>query len=98
MNAKAEGLSRRRFLRGLGIAMGVPAFESLGPVLAKSSGASPRLATTASGAPLRMAYLYIPNGVNTARWKPTGVGADYEAAETFAPLAAHRKDFQIFSH
>ena len=97
MNARPDGVNRRRFLRGLGIAMGVPALESLGPVLAKTAGASPRLATTASGAPLRMAYLYIPNGVNVDKWKPKGLGADYEAAETFAPLSSHRKDFQIFS-
>ncbi len=28
------------------------------------------LATTASAAPLRMACLYVPNGVNVAKWRP----------------------------
>ncbi|MFT6181814.1 MAG: hypothetical protein ACJA1W_004180, partial [Akkermansiaceae bacterium] len=48
------GLDRRKFLRGIGAAVGLPAMESLSPVMA----ATTDLATTAKGSPLRMAYLY----------------------------------------
>ena len=64
-------------------------------VLAAAAG--PRMAVTHSGAPLRTAFLYVPNGVNVARWKPTGEGADYQLGETLAPLAGLKEDFQMFS-
>lgn len=44
------------------------------------------LATTASGAPLRMAYLYIPNGVNVEKWK---------SGETLKPLSHLKDQFSI---
>jgi hypothetical protein len=96
MNGKISNLNRRGFLRGLGISMGLPALESFSPLLAAGVG-SRAIATTASGAPLRMAYLYLPNGVNVANWRPEGSTASYKLGETFAPLESLREDFQVFS-
>ena len=91
-------LPRRRFLRGLGISLALPALESLLPVgRALAAAAKPKLATTHSGAPLRMAFLYVPNGVNVARWRPTGEGRDYQLGETMAPLAKVKDHFQVFT-
>ena len=88
-------LSRRGFLRGIGASVGLPALESLAPVMAaevvRSAG------TTASGSPLRMAYLYVPNGVNVDHWRPKGEGAKYEMGKSFQSLEEHRKDFQIYT-
>ncbi|MDA0766981.1 MAG: DUF1552 domain-containing protein [Verrucomicrobia bacterium] len=96
MQSDFRSLNRRTFLRGLGTAMALPALESFRPLLA--AGAKARaIGTTASGAPLRMAYLYIPNGVNTAAWRPDGSTDFSKLGETFAPLEAHRQDFQVFS-
>src|SRR5688572_32768018 len=74
MNRKAEqrarALSRRHFLRGVGVSIALPALASLP---ARSALAEPAkdarrgLATTASGAPLRMAFMSIPNGVQQDR-------------------------------
>ncbi len=89
-------VNRRNFLRGLGVCLAVPAFESVLPLRALGA-ASPRLATTASGAPLRMAFLYVPNGVNRKMWRPTGVGTDYELGPSLQALAPYRQDFQIIS-
>jgi hypothetical protein len=44
-----------------------------------------------------MAFLYVPNGVNVARWRPIGEGADYELAETMKPLAGLKEQFQVIS-
>jgi len=55
------------------------------------------VATTASGAPLRMAFLYIPNGVNMDLWRPKGTTASYKLGETFKPMEALREHFQIFT-
>ncbi len=92
------GTNRRGFLRGLGAAVALPALESFRPLLAATAaGAERAIATTASGAPLRMAYLYIPNGVNMDMWRPQGSNTGYKANATFAPMEKFRDDFQIFS-
>ena len=90
-------VNRRKFLRGLGVCLALPAFESIIPVRALAAGATPQLATTATGAPMRMAFLYVPNGVNTPEWRPTGAGADYQLGSSLEPLAPFRNDFQIIS-
>ena len=95
MNAPIGISNRRGFLRGLGAAVSLPALEAFRPLMAQ--GVSRALATTESGAPLRMAYLYIPNGVNMSHWRPNGTTASYKMGSTFEPMERHRKDFQIFT-
>lgn len=93
---RAQFTSRRGFLRGFGAAVSLPAFEAFRPLLAATAAAR-EVGTTASGAPLRMAYLYIPNGVNLAKWRPDGTTEGYKMGESFAAMEKHRKDFQIFT-
>src|SRR2546425_2279970 len=90
-------LSRRRFLRGLGACVALPALESLLPARlfgAESSGVG-NLAKTASGAPLRMAYVYFPNGAIQPAWWPEGEGKDFELGRTMQPLAKVKHQLQI---
>jgi hypothetical protein len=91
-----RSLNRRQFLRGLGVCVALPALDSLAPSRALAA-AEPQLAATATGAPLRMAFLYVPNGVNVERWRPKGEGTEYELGETLQPLAEFKQDFQIFT-
>ncbi len=92
----AQLTSRRGFLRGFGAAVSLPALEAFRPLMAASTTAR-AVGTTASGAPLRMAYLYIPNGVNVEKWRPTGTASSYKMGESFGEMEKHRKDFQIFT-
>ena len=92
----AQLTSRRGFLRGFGAAVSLPALEAFRPLMAASTTAR-AVGTTASGAPLRMAYLYIPNGVNVEKWRPTGTASGYKMGESFGEMEKHRKDFQIFT-
>jgi len=89
------GLSRRHFLRGLGACIGLPAFASLPPL--RLLGASPpnAPATTATGAPLRTAFLYFPNGAIPGAWWPANEGADVELNRTLQPLEPYRGQVQI---
>ena len=96
MSSPFIGTNRRGFLRGLGASVALPALECFRPLLAASAGAK-AIGTTASGAPLRMAYLYIPNGVNLEHWRPKGSSANYKMGPTFEPMEPHRADFQIFT-
>ncbi len=37
--------------------------------------------------PVRMAFLYMPNGVNTNAWAPEGTGRDFKLSPTLQPLS-----------
>ena len=92
----ARALNRRHFLRGLGACIALPAFESLSPLKLIAAQASARgLATTATGAPLRTAFVFFPNGAIPAAWWPKGEGSAFELGATLQPLEAVRKSIQI---
>lgn len=93
-----RGLSRRHFLRGLGAAaIALPAFESLRPsrLLAGESVAAGKLAVTASGAPLRSAFIFFPNGAIPSAWWPKEEGTDFELSRTLQPLDPLKKYVQV---
>ncbi len=88
--------SRRAFLRGVGASIALPAMASLRtPGLLAAEAAASRLAVTASGAPLRTAFLFFPNGSIPKAWWPEQTGADYTLSETLKPLEAVREKFQV---
>lgn len=88
--------SRRRFLRGLGACVALPGMPSvMAATGAKASVAAGR-AVTASGAPLRAAFLYVPNGVIMDQWRPEGTGSEFKFNESMKPVEKFRKDLQIF--
>jgi hypothetical protein len=92
-------LPRRTFLRGLGTAMALPVLESMLPGM-RLLGAEPGatgVATTAGGFPKRLAYVYVPNGINMAEWTPAVGGTDYETPVILQKVAAHRKDLLVVS-
>jgi hypothetical protein len=92
-------LTRRHFLRGLGACLALPAFESLRPLSlqAGSVTAPGALGTTATGAPLRMAYVYFPNGAHQENWWPKGEGADFVLGRTMQPLEKLKDRLQVIS-
>lgn len=88
--------SRRAFLKGIGACIALPAFESVraGSLVAAEAAARP-LATTASGAPLRTAFLFFPNGAIPEAWWPTTSGTDFALSETLKPLAPLQRSVQV---
>ena len=99
MNSSSEqsvSLSRRHFLRGLGVCVALPAFESL--VLARPLSAARKareLAATVTGAPLRSVFVYFPNGAIPKAWWPTGAGADFQVKKSLQPLEAFKSSIQV---
>jgi len=89
--------SRRQFLRGLGACVALPAFESFWPARLSAVEANPaaRLASTATGAPLRMGFVYFPNGAIQPSWWPTGEGNEFELGSTMQPLGSLKDRLQI---
>ena len=83
--------SRRHFLRGLGACFALPAFASLRPLRSFAAEATP-------AAPVRMAFLYVPNGTIPSAWWPAGeAGKNFVLPPTLAPLEAVRHQLQIIS-
>jgi hypothetical protein len=74
-----EPMSRRTVLKGLGTMVALPLLEAMLPKLA--SGASPSLA------PKRMAFFYVPNGVNMVDWTPPQAGKLTVLPKILEPLA-----------
>ena len=96
-HARQVLFNRRQFLRGLGACISLPAFESLlaSNALAVDANPATRLAATATGAPLRMGFVYFPNGAIQSSWWPKGEGNEFELAETMQPLAAVKNQLQV---
>jgi hypothetical protein len=59
---KTKTISRRTMLRGTGVAMALPWLEAMMP--------RTLLASPAAKAPVRMGFIFIPNGVNTKEFFP----------------------------
>lgn len=72
-------VSRRTVLRGMGVAMAVPFLEGLAPRSV--------LAVSAPARPVRMAYLFVPNGVaHMDAWRPGTNGALNDLPTILRPL------------
>ena len=87
-------VNRRHFLKGFGAGIALPAFETFLP--RSLSAAEGSAATTATGAPLRSAFLYKPNGMNMEKWALTGTGADFTFGATHEPYAKFKEDLHFF--
>lgn len=89
--------SRRRFLRGVGACLALPALETLFPwkLAAAESAAAGGLAATASGAPLRTAFVFFPNGAIQPNWWPDSEGTDFTFNSTLQPLEECREYIRV---
>ena len=90
----SKSISRRTVLRGLGVTMALPWLEGMS--LGRTSGLT-TVAGAADGPPVRLAYVFMPNGVNYPAWEPIGEGADYVLSPTLEPLAGVRKHLNIYT-
>jgi hypothetical protein len=81
-------LSRRALLKGIGTAVALPMLEAMAPLTA--------LAQTVKR-PNRMAFLFVPNGVNMDAWRPTTVGTGYQLTETLQPLSQVRGSVSVLT-
>jgi hypothetical protein len=90
-----QSFNRRQFLRGIGASIALPAFASLTPGSLRAATTAHKLGVTATGAPLRAAFLYFPNGAIPAAWWPKGEGSDFAFSRTLQPLAPWRQHIQV---
>ncbi len=77
--SKSSRISRRTVLRGLGTAVALPWLEATMPQVAFGA-ATPK-------APVRMAFLSVPNGMHMPDWTPDRAGTDFQLKPTLQPIA-----------
>ena len=79
-------LSRRAFLKGTGATVALPFLSAMTPAFAKTA-----------AAPKRFVAMNAGLGFHAPNFIPTEAGANYKAPVYLEKLAAHRKDFTVFS-
>jgi len=95
MSAANHTLPRRSFLRGLGATMALPLLDSMAPGRSVAAAASP----------VRLGYVYTPNGIIGAcdksprpfMWTPKTAGANFEFSPTMKALEPYRDQLNAFS-
>jgi len=89
----SKRISRRTLLRGAGVAVSLPWLEIMGKAAPAVTG------ETLSEPPLRLAYLFVPNGVRPDYWTPPGDGETYDVIPPhLKPLEAFKGDFSLLEN
>ena len=86
-----KALSRRTFLRGAGVALGLPLLDAMIPA------ASTQAAKLAAPC-VRLAFVYIPMGAHLERWTPKRQGTITELSPTLASLTSHLPRISVLSN
>lgn len=84
-----NAISRRRLLKGAGASIALPLLEGMLPLSA--------LARSVKAPPLRMAFLFVPNGVSMPHWTPATQGVGFEIPDVLSPLASLKGEFSILT-
>lgn len=84
-----KALPRRTFLRGLGTAVALPFLEAMVPALAPAQSAK---------RPVRMAFVYVPNGIDMRNWTLDYEGPLGTLTPTLQPMAPYKSDVTILSN
>ena len=97
MKFNLNSLDRRRFLRGSGVALALPMFESSRTIVNADQQQNPK----------RLACFYFPDGVPMPLpadpaykdwlWFPHGNGREFEFTKCFKPLVPLKDDFTVLS-
>jgi len=82
-----KSLPRRTFLRGLGTAVAVPFLDAMTPALASPA-----------KAPVRMGFVYVPNGIDMRHWNPDYQGKLGELPRILKPLEPFRQDILLLGN
>lgn len=82
-------LSRRAALKGMGVSIALPFLEAMLPATVAG--------VAAAKAPLRLAYLYVPNGIHMADWRPGEDGVLTKLPATLEPLAPFKDSLMVLT-
>ena len=80
-------LARRTFLKGVGVSVALPMLDAMTPAMA--------LASEKSKSPMRLAFGYVPNGIEMKSWTPAVDGAGFEFPRILKSLEPFREDLLV---
>jgi hypothetical protein len=92
MQSRSHKISRRTFLRGVGVTMGLPWLESIPLGRGESASGKP-----VSAHPQRFATLFMGNGISPNNWWAKGSGSDMKLSKSLEPLSALRPRLNVIS-
>ncbi len=81
-------LPRRAVLRGIGATLGLPLLDAMTPAFGAPADSAP---------PLRLGFVYVPNGIVMENWTPKAAGENFEFPPILKPLEAFRQQTLIVS-
>lgn len=83
-----KALPRRTFLRGIGTSVALPLLDAMTPAFASTSGK----------APVRMAFVYVPNGMDLRNWNLDYEGPLRELPAILKPLEPFKQDITLLGN
>src|SRR5688572_25180035 len=91
MKSSPFPISRRTMLKGVGATLALPWLEAMTPGRLRAGSAEAR-------PPVRMAFLYMANGVNPNTWTPEGTGRDFRLSPALEPLADLKDELSVLTN
>ncbi len=82
-----KALPRRTFLRGIGTAIALPYLDAMVPALAAPA-----------KSPIRMGFVYVPNGIDMRHWNPDYEGKLGELPRILKPLEPYKQDILLLGN
>jgi len=86
--SRFKTLTRRSFLGGAGVMVGLPMLEAMLPKRAQAGGVAPVQ---------RLLCIYVPNGIHMQAWTPSTTGPEFELTPILQPLSAHKSEILVIS-
>jgi Protein of unknown function (DUF1552) len=83
-------LPRRTFLKGMGTAIALPFLDAMTPALASNR--------VAGQAPVRMGFVYVPNGMDVRNWNLDYEGKLDKLSRIMQPLERHKQDLLVLGN
>ncbi|HUK17703.1 MAG TPA: DUF1552 domain-containing protein [Bryobacteraceae bacterium] len=83
-----KSLARRTFLRGVGTALALPFLDAMVPALGRGSSLAK---------PVRLSFVYVPNGIIMEHWTPAAEGTGFEFPSTMKALEPFRDRLTVFT-
>jgi hypothetical protein len=85
-------ISRRTVLRGASASLGLPLLDLMVPKAPVLGGEAPT-----SRHPIRLAWVFFPNGTNPDNWEPSKTGADWDIKPSLEPLRGMKSELTVLS-
>jgi len=80
---------RRLLLRGAGAAIALPLLNAMVPAVSAVEATAP----ITSKPPVRLAWIFFPNGTNSGSWLSEAEGDTWKLTPSLEPLAKHRSEY-----